>query len=54
MVLPKRTAEPEDEFSEKRRQLINQDQNFRRALTTAIKNVKETVAGVTATVRIAR
>ncbi len=39
---------------EKHRQLIQQDQKFRRTLSAAIRSGGETAAGVTATVRIGR
>jgi hypothetical protein len=53
-VSSKLTTQPPDEATEKYWQLIRQNRNFCRALTTAIKSGMETAAGVSATVRTGR
>ena len=47
-------AQPADEATEKRWQLIRQNRAFIAALHAAIRSGSETAAGVTATVRIGR
>jgi hypothetical protein len=47
----KRMAQPADEATEKRWQLIHQNRAFIAALHAAIRSGSETAAGVTATVR---
>jgi hypothetical protein len=53
-VAGKRIAQPADEATEKRWQLICQNRAFIAALRTAIRSGSETAAGVTATVRTGR
>jgi hypothetical protein len=50
----RRNAELADEPREKRQELIRQNNKFCHALAAAIKDGKETSAGVTATVRTGR
>jgi len=51
---PRGAAQPADEATEKRWQLIHQNRAFIAALHAAIRSGSETAAGVTATVRTGR